>query len=100
MPALLSETELEALQRKVQGVTRDRMLREFAELVEAISAERPLILALEDLHWSDPSTLDLLTLVAQRREAARLLVRGPYRPADVVGREHPLRAGTQEMRGR
>src|SRR5262249_47311886 len=92
MPALLSDPELEALQRKVQGATRDRMLREFAELVEAISAERPLILALEDLHWSDSSTLDLLTLVAQRREVARFLVLGTYRPAEVIIGDHPLRA--------
>ena len=98
MPALLSDTDLEALQRKVQGATRDRMLREFAELVEAVSAEQPFVLALEDLHWSDPSTLDVLTLVAQRREAARLLVLGTYRPADVIVREHPLRAVTQELR--
>src|SRR5262249_27430761 len=86
LPALLSETDLEALQRTAQGTTRDRMLREFAELVEAISAEQPLVLALEDLHWSDPSTLDLLTLVAQRREATRLLVLGTYRPAEVIVR--------------
>ncbi len=97
MPALLSDPDLEALQRKVQGATRDRMLREFAELVEAVSTEQPLVLALEDLHWSDPSTLDLLTLVAQRREAARVLVLGTYRPADVIVRDHPLRAIKQEL---
>jgi DNA-binding winged helix-turn-helix (wHTH) protein/predicted ATPase len=97
MPALLSETDLEALQHKVQGTTRDRMLREFAELVEAVSAEQPLVLTLEDLHWSDPSTLYLLTLVAQRREAARVLVLGTYRPADVIVRDHPLRAIKQEL---
>ncbi len=97
MPALLGETDLETLQRKVQGVTRDRMLREFAELVEAMSAEQPLLLALEDLHWSDPSTLDALTLLAQRRDAARLLVLGTYRPAEVIVRGHPLRAIKQEL---
>ncbi|HEV8712202.1 MAG TPA: AAA family ATPase, partial [Candidatus Binatia bacterium] len=97
MPALLGAAELEALQRTVQGTTRDRMLREFAELVEAVSAEQPLILTLEDLHWSDPSTLDLLTLVAQRREAAQLLVLGTYRPAEVIVSGHPLRAIKQEL---
>ena len=50
--------ELEALQRKVQGATRERMLREMAEALDAITAERPLVLWLEDLHWSDVSTLD------------------------------------------
>ena len=60
MPALLSAAELEALQRKTQGATRERMLRELGEAIEAITAERPLVLWFEDLHWSDASTLELL----------------------------------------
>src|SRR5262249_39296171 len=68
MPTLLAASELEALQRQVQGATRERMLREMAEAVDAITIERPLVLWLEDLHWSDPSTLELLALLARRRE--------------------------------
>ena len=60
MPALLSAVELEMLQRKVSGTTRTRMLRELAEAVEVITSERPLVLRLEDLHWSDYSTLEWL----------------------------------------
>jgi hypothetical protein len=79
MPALLSTAELEALQRKVQGETRERMLREMAKGLEVLTAERPLIFRLEDLHWSDVSTLELLSVLARRQETARLLVIGPYR---------------------
>src|SRR5262249_47057946 len=43
-----------------------------------------------DLHWSDPSTVDLLSLLGQRRELARLLVVGIYRPAEAAVTEHPL----------
>ena len=92
MPALLSAADLEALQRKVQGATRERMLREMAEALEALTAEQPLILWLEDLHWSDVSTLDLLSVVAQRPEHARLLVIGTYRPVEMLANGHPLRA--------
>jgi DNA-binding winged helix-turn-helix (wHTH) protein/predicted ATPase len=97
MPALLSSTEYEALQRRTQGATRERMLRELAEGLEAITAERPLVLVLEDLHWSDPSTLDLLSLVARRTELARLLIIGTYRPLDVIVREHPLKTVKAEL---
>jgi predicted ATPase len=97
MPALLGAPELEVLQRKTQGATRERMLRELAEALEAITAEHPLILVLEDLHWSDPSTLDLLSVVARRTEAARLLVIGAYRPVDVIMREHPLKTVKAEL---
>jgi tetratricopeptide (TPR) repeat protein len=97
MSALVSESELEGLQRKVQGATRERMLREMAEMIEALTAEQPLVLVLEDLHWSDYSTLDLLALLAQRRGPARLFLLATYRPADVIVSGHPLRAMKQEL---
>jgi DNA-binding winged helix-turn-helix (wHTH) protein len=97
MPTVLTATEFETVQRKVQGATRERMLREMGEAIEAITAERPLVLWLEDLHWSDPSTLELLALLARRRETARLLVIGTYRPVDVIVNEHPLKAVKQEL---
>ncbi len=72
MPALLDATELDTLQRKISGVTRERMLRELAEVLEAITTELPLVLVLEDLHWSDFSTLDLLAFIARRQAAIHL----------------------------
>jgi predicted ATPase len=72
------------------------MLREMAEAVEALT-EQPLVLVIEDVHWSDYSTLDLLALLAQRRGPARLLLLVTYRPADVVVSGHPLKAIKQEL---
>ncbi len=97
LPALLQSTELEALQRKTAGATRERMLRELAEAIEVVTRERPLVLVLEDLHWSDVSTLDWLAFLARRAERARLLVIGTYRPVEVLTREHPLKAVKQEL---
>ncbi len=97
MPALVSAEEVEVLQRKVAGATRKRMLREMAEALEALTAERALVLVLEDLHWSDHSTVELLAYLAQRREPAKLLVVGTYRPTDVVARQHPLKGIKQEL---
>ena len=97
MPALLSDEELEALQRKVQGATQERMLREMAEAIEVLTAEWPLILTIEDLHWSDHATLELLSTLARRQERARLLVLGTYRPVDVIVQEHPLKGMKQEL---
>ena len=101
LPTLVSVTEREALQRRASGTTRERMLRELAEAVEALTTERPLVLVLEDLHWSDGATLDWLAYVARRREAARLLVLGTYRPVEAVVHAHPVRtchAGTPGAR--
>ena len=98
MPGLVGDAELEAVQRRAQGATRERMLRELAEAVEALTAAKPLVLALEDLHWSDYSTVDLISSLAQRRSPARVLLLGTYRPADVAGSGHPLRGLQQELR--
>ena len=97
LPALLADPDLEAVQRRAQGATRDRMLRELVEALDALSTDAPLVLLLEDLHWSDASTIDLLARLAGRREAARLLVIGTYRPADVAASAHPLRPVKQEL---
>lgn len=75
----------------------ERMLREFCSFVEAVSADVPLLLVLEDLHWSDTPTLELLAMLAQRREPARLLVIATYRPAEISRPEHPLGALLREL---
>jgi predicted ATPase len=100
LPTLLDPSEHEALQQRAQGATRERMLREMAELLEAATAERPMILVLEDLHWSDHSTLELIAYVAQRRSPAHLLLIGTYRPAEAKRGDSPLRAISQELRAR
>ena len=92
MPTLLAADALEAVQRRVLGATREHMLRELAEALEALTTEQTLVLVLEDLHWSDAATLDLVGALARRRAPARLLVVGTYRPVEVIVREHPLYA--------
>ena len=100
LPWLEHSGDREAVHHKLLGVTKERMLREMAEALEALTAKTPLVLVLEDLHWSDYSTLDLLRMLARRQEAARLLVVGSYRPTDVIVASHPLRALIQELRVR
>jgi DNA-binding winged helix-turn-helix (wHTH) protein/predicted ATPase len=100
MPWLLSSEKLETLQRAAVGSTRDRMLREMVESVDILTAGRPMLLVLEDLHWADPSTVDLVARLAHRHEPARLLVIGTWRPSDATRREHPLRMTIQELQGR
>jgi predicted ATPase len=99
-PGLLPEAELQRLQRQVQGATSARMLRELAEALEVLTTETPLVLVLEDLHWSDPPTVEALAYVAQRRGPARLLVLGTYRPVEAAIQVHPLRHVVQELCGR
>jgi DNA-binding winged helix-turn-helix (wHTH) protein/predicted ATPase len=97
LASLLPAGDREALQRQGTAATRERMLREMAEAMDAITVESPLIVVVEDLHWSDYSTLDLIGYLARRRDPARLMVIGTYRPVDVTLGEHPLKSVKREL---
>ena len=74
----------------------------------AVVAQRSLVLLLDDLHWADPASLDLLRFLARQLAALPLLLLATYR-ADELTRRHPLyqllpllvreaRAATLELR--
>ncbi len=84
LPALVDRGELEQLQSLVRGATQKRMMRELCEAIEALAASSPLVILIEDLHWSDIATLELLATLAQRPETARLFVLGTYRPYETA----------------
>lgn len=90
LPSLLPPETFLALQQAIAGSTRERMFRELTETLEALTAEEVMILWLEDLHWSDRSTLEWIGAFAQRPEAARVLLIGTFRTSEVAGTDHPL----------
>src|SRR5205823_2450554 len=97
MPSLVPASERGNPQSHSGDVTRERMLREMADALETLTLESPLVLVVEDLHWSDYSTLDLFSYMARRRDPARLMVIGTYRPVDVILTEHPLKGVKREL---
>ena len=100
LPSLLTPADHEAFSREAAGATPERMLREMGDALDALAADAALVLVLEDLHWSDFSTLDLISYVARRRRASRLMVIGTYRPAELILSGHPLRSVKQELLAR
>ena len=97
MPPLLSTSDRELLSREVSGATRERMLREMSDALDALTEQMTLVLILEDLHWSDYSTLDLISYLARQRHLARLMLIGTYRTAELIASGHPLKAVKQEL---
>jgi len=97
MPSLMSTSERESLTKEMAGATSARMLREMGEALNALTAERPLVLILEDLHWSDYSTLDLISFLATQRAQAHLMLIGTYRNVELIISRHPLKAVKQEL---
>lgn len=63
---------------------RLRLYEAIAALVAAIASEQPLLLLLDDLHWTDPATLDLLCYIAAHERDARLAIVGAYREGEAT----------------
>jgi len=100
MPGVIDDAAFSDLQKKVEGASQQRMLREMTDALEQLSFQRPVVLAFEDLHWSDPSTITLLDLLARRTGSARLLIVATHRPVASLPTEHPLRVLAHELAGR
>jgi len=96
-PSLIKPDQREALQREILGATRERMVREICEALESLSSEAPILLVFEDLHWVDPSTLDLISALARRRDKAKLMLVCTYRPVDVILSNSSLKGLKQDL---
>ncbi|PYS81653.1 MAG: hypothetical protein DMF70_08970, partial [Acidobacteria bacterium] len=98
LPAAFATTgALEKLQQETIGATKDRMLREMGDALGALAAHAPVVLLLEDLHWADPSSVDLLRHLCQRIPSQRVLIVGTFRPEDLERTNHPLKNYKAEM---
>ncbi|MFN8514791.1 MAG: AAA family ATPase [Chloroflexia bacterium] len=70
-------------------VGQDAIVRRVQNYLTALANRRPLVLLLEDLHWADPASLDLLRVVARELGVVSLLILATYRADELTGR-HPL----------
>jgi serine/threonine protein kinase len=98
LPSAFGSTGIEEqLRRDTLGATKDRMMREFGEAFATLASSSPIVVLLEDLHWADPSTVDLLRHLCPRIAAQRMLLLGTFRPEDLETTNHPLRKYKAEM---
>jgi predicted ATPase len=72
------------------------MLESVCDFFERSAAIQPMLMVLEDLHWADESTSQLLESVARRVERAALLVLGTYRDVD-LGPRDPFMRGIEHL---
>ncbi|MFI1254418.1 AAA family ATPase [Streptomyces netropsis] len=75
---------------------RARLFELTARLLERLTADRTLVLAIEDLHWADRSTRELLGYLFRSLQTARLVIVATYR-SDDIHRRHPLRPFLAEL---
>ena len=76
LPTLMPQTERGFQDLDTPAATRVRMIRELVDALALMSTQQLVVIVLEDLHWSDPSTIDLLNAIVRRVEPARLFILG------------------------
>lgn len=89
----LSDTDVEG---EATASTRARRFDEVFETLLRLARDAPLALVLEDLHWADPTTLQLLTFVVRNLRDGRVVVIASYR-SDELHRGHPLSRVVAEL---
>jgi predicted ATPase len=89
-----------AAEPAADGVQVSQLLELVLGLLGRLSARRPLLLVLEDLHWSDQSTRELVAFLIRSLRGVRVVLLATYR-SDELNRRHPLRpliAGWDRLR--
>jgi DNA-binding CsgD family transcriptional regulator/Tfp pilus assembly protein PilF len=93
-PILDALPELSAAADLAAGVSRLRLFQQ----VRNVLSESPTLLLLEDVHWADEATLDVLRFLGRRLAGIRLLILATFR-SEEVGADHPLTAVMGEFAG-
>jgi tetratricopeptide (TPR) repeat protein len=99
-PAWFAQVASAEKQPQTQSVSQEQLKRQLAALFRELSRVSPVVLFLDDLHWADASTIDLLAYLATKFGELRLLVITSYRPSDLLLAKHPFASLKLELEGR
>lgn len=75
---------------------RARLFEQFLTLLERLAESRPTVLLIEDIHWADRSSRDLIAFLSRNLRTAQVLIVMTYR-SDDLHRQHPLRPVLAEL---
>jgi DNA-binding CsgD family transcriptional regulator len=99
LPELMAELPAQEMRTAsiAAGEARARLFEEFLSLLERLAEHRPLVLVVEDAHWADRSSRDLLAfLIGYQRALRNVLIVATFR-SDELHRTHPLRPLLAEL---
>src|SRR4029077_5270573 len=86
----IDESSMTELRVDALTASQERMKREVGAFFQDVSTARPVVVFLDDLHWADVSTIDILNYLGGRFAAMRVLVVATYRPAEMALAQHPF----------
>jgi hypothetical protein len=89
-PVSAEESSAARLLADTKSGSAERLMREMTALLTELARSRPVVLFLDDVHWADVSTVDLLGYLAPRLAQLRVLLLVTYRPTDLTVSRHPF----------
>ncbi|HEY0320437.1 MAG TPA: protein kinase [Pyrinomonadaceae bacterium] len=84
----------------IKSASQERMKRELSAFLQEISQIKPLLLFIDDLHWADVSTVDMLAYLASKFAGLRLLILTTYRSSDLLLAKHPFLQLKRDLQAR
>ena len=93
-------TSIGEMRERTPAGSQERMKRELGALLQEVSRQRPLVLFIDDLHWADVSTIDVLNYLAGRLADLRVMIVTNYRPSDMAIAKHPFLGVRSELLAR
>jgi serine/threonine protein kinase/tetratricopeptide (TPR) repeat protein len=73
-----------------KAASLEQMKRELRAFFQELSLRRPVVLFIDDLHWSDISTIDLLAFLGSKFDQLRMLIVVTYRPSELLLARSPF----------
>ena len=84
LPWIATDEQVAIARERAIGTTNEKMLRELIDFLEGISQSRPLVLAIDDIHWCDSPTIEAIVMATRRYNSARLLIIATMRPDEAT----------------
>jgi tetratricopeptide (TPR) repeat protein len=97
MPTALVPDPDGSIHRQTAGATRERLIREAGDFMDAATRLYPVVLLLEDLQWADPVSVEVLCHLGRRAARQRFLILATCRSSEVEGTNEPLHRGMLDL---
>lgn len=85
---------------EAKEVSQERRKRELGAFLHQMSQQCSLVIFLDDIHWADPSSVDLLAYLGNKCYQWRLLVVVSFRPSELYRNQHPFVPVKLDLQGR
>src|SRR3954452_24994081 len=99
-PLAAEDPALARVLEEAKGASQERRKRELGMFLHEATRLRPLVVFLDDVHWADPSSVDLLAYLGTKCAGLHLLLVLTYRPSDLLRSQHPFGPVKLELQGR